>query len=281
MDTVLGSIDVHLYDNEAPITCTNFLRYVNAGYYDYSMFHRSVPGFVFQGGGIRLVPTDTGYSLDWVPTYDPIVNEYSPDRPNVLGTIAMAKTAAGPDTATSQFFFNFADNTDILDETNNGGYTVFGYITSGMDVLAAMEALDVFNLTGGVSTSPFSETPTQDTYTQAMYDAGYGPNLEDLVWLYAAYVITDANNDGLVDATDYITLKQNIGTQSGATWSQGDFDFDGDVDYDDMLLYQFCVDHLDGGGVSPAPEPASAALLLVGGSLLLRNKRNKKASRRA
>ena len=111
-----NNVDVELYDS-APVTCQNFLSYVNTHEkdnlhtYDLSMIHRSVPGFILQGGAVKLVNTGQDYStLQMIPTDDPIVNEYSADRSNVEATIAMAKQSGNPDSATSQFFFNMADN---------------------------------------------------------------------------------------------------------------------------------------------------------------------------
>jgi len=130
-DTSLGVFDVELYDNDTPITVQNFLNYVQDGDYEDSFFHRLVPGFVLQGGGfIYKAETDTFY---FVPTDPPIVNEFM--HSNVRGTIAMAKQAGNPDSATSQFFFNLADNSANLD-TQNGGFTVFGHVLGdGMQVV--------------------------------------------------------------------------------------------------------------------------------------------------
>jgi cyclophilin family peptidyl-prolyl cis-trans isomerase len=120
------------------------MNYVNDGDYNNSFFHRSVPGFVLQGGGFTFQNNLYGN----VPTDAPIVNEFDPSRSNLRGTLAMAKTAAGPDSATSQWFFNLSDNSANLD-TQNGGFTVFGEVLGdGMDVVDAISALPTYDITG-------------------------------------------------------------------------------------------------------------------------------------
>ena len=144
IETTLGFVDVELFDDGAPVTVANFMNYVNDGDYDNSFFHRSVPGFVLQGGGF----TFQNNLYDNVPIDAPIFNEFDPSRSNLRGTLAMAKTAAGPDTATSQWFFNLSNNSANLD-TQNGGFTVFGRVLDvGMDVVDAISALPTYDITG-------------------------------------------------------------------------------------------------------------------------------------
>ena len=128
MQTVLGDINIEIFDDVAPNTAANFLNYVNDGDYNNSFFHRSVPGFVLQGGGFRY--NSNAYS--YVPTDPSIANEFS--LSNIRGTIAMAKFGSDPDSATSQWFFNLGDNSANLD-IQNGGFTVFGRVVEGMDVV--------------------------------------------------------------------------------------------------------------------------------------------------
>ena len=133
METTLGNIDIELFDNDAPITVANFMNYVNDGDYINSFFHRNVPGFILQGGGFTFQNNLYGN----VPTDAPIVNEFDPSRSNLRGTLAMAKTAAGPDSATSQWFFNLSDNSANLD-VQNDGFTVFAQVLNeGMDIVDA------------------------------------------------------------------------------------------------------------------------------------------------
>ncbi|HKB04998.1 MAG TPA: peptidylprolyl isomerase [Gemmataceae bacterium] len=146
-ETPRGPINVELFDRQAPKTVANFLNYVGDGEYTDSIFHRSakLPGgtpFVLQGGGFTF-EAGPPVTLAPVPTDPPVQNE--PDatnRSNVRGTLAMAKLPSGPDTATSQFFFNLGNNSANLDN-QNGGFTVFGKVMGPtdqtvVDVLAAM-----------------------------------------------------------------------------------------------------------------------------------------------
>lgn len=136
-DTTLGSFDVQLFNDLTPQTVANFLQYVNSGEYDNTLIHRSVPGFVVQGGGYNA---DT---LDHIPTFAPVVNEFFPENSNTRGKIAMAKLGGDPDSATSEFFFNLADNSNNLDN-QNGGFTSFGIVLgNGMDVVDKIAAVPV------------------------------------------------------------------------------------------------------------------------------------------
>lgn len=142
MDTTLGVIEIELFDNAAPITVSNFMNYVNDGDYNDSFFHRSVPGFVLQGGGFQFL--DGVYSP--LPTDAPIVNEFDSSYSNIRGTLAMATVSGDPNSATSQWFFNLSDNSANLD-FQNGGFTVFGQVTgNGMDIIDAISALPRYNL---------------------------------------------------------------------------------------------------------------------------------------
>ncbi len=130
MQTNLGDIVVTLNEAKAPKTVVNFLRYVKEGFYDGTVFHRVIDGFMIQGGG---------YTSDFTqkPTRDPVENEANNELKNDRGTIAMARTNM-PHSATSQFFINVVDN-DFLNfraPTMQGwGYTVFGKVVEGMDVV--------------------------------------------------------------------------------------------------------------------------------------------------
>jgi cyclophilin family peptidyl-prolyl cis-trans isomerase len=148
METTLGVIDIALYDNLAPLTVANFLRYVGRG--DYTMnngfIHRhatfaSTGVAVIQGGGYAYLPNPfNGQPIFLhIPTDPPVQNEYL--LPNVRGTIAMAKSAGLPDSATSEWYFNLIDNSTVLDSNNSGGFTVFGEVIAGMDVVDAIAGL--------------------------------------------------------------------------------------------------------------------------------------------
>jgi len=140
IQTSEGEIVVNLYDETTPETVANFLSYVTDGSYDDGFFHRLIPGFIVQSGGYYFTdPSDTE-TVQSIVTQDSVVNE--PVYSNVQGTIAMAKVACQPHSATSQWFINLTDNSAALD-TQNEGFTVFGQVTSGMefmDAIAASEA---------------------------------------------------------------------------------------------------------------------------------------------
>ncbi len=152
LQTTLGAIDVSLYDAAAPRTVANFLGYVNRGAYRNSFFHRSVPGFIIQGGG--FIWSDLAGNVVGVAADAPVVNEFSASRSNRRGTVAMAKLGGDPNSATSQWFINLADNGPSLDG-QNGGFTVFGEVTAGsMAVVDALARLPRVN-----AGSPFDELP--------------------------------------------------------------------------------------------------------------------------
>jgi len=129
-ETSMGRFCVQLNSEAAPKSAKNFLAYVKAGHYDGLIFHRIIPGFMVQGGGM-----DAG--LDSRKTKKPIKSEADNGLSNKRGSIAMARTQ-DPHSATSQFYINLVDN-DFLDATHNPpGYTVFGEVVEGMDVIDAM-----------------------------------------------------------------------------------------------------------------------------------------------
>lgn len=152
-DTDLGKFNVELNATAAPVTVTNFLSYVNAGRYTNSFIHRSVPGFVIQGGGFGVNATPQVYTI---PTSAPIALEYN--LPNTRGTIAMAR-AASANSATSQWFVNTVDNTTTLaPNATSAGYAAFGrVIGSGMSVVDGLAALMRVN-----AGSPFDELPVKN-----------------------------------------------------------------------------------------------------------------------
>lgn len=132
--TSMGDITVELNRNAAPLTIKNFFRYVKKAQYNGTIFHRLVPDFVIQGGG---------YDEDFhdKPSYEKVVNESGNGLKNEYGTIAMARERA-PHSATRQFFFNLNDNSSLDPDDGDWGYTVFGRIVDGLDVLEAMAALE-------------------------------------------------------------------------------------------------------------------------------------------
>lgn len=152
--TVFGDIEVELFDQDKPLTVSNFVQYVNSGRYRDTFIHRCVTNFVIQGGGFEVTgghPTNISFAA--IPTYPPIPNEFGVGArySNVYGTIAMAKMAGNTNSATSQWFFNLADNT-FLDAANaNNFFTVFGRVVRGTNALDPFQRF--VRYTAGVNTS--------------------------------------------------------------------------------------------------------------------------------
>ena len=130
METSMGTIKIELFDDKAPITCANFRRYVQEGFFNGLIFHRVIPGFVIQGGGFEP-------GMKKRATHAPIVNEADNGLKNSRGTLSMARTQ-DIYSATSQFFINVVDNKslDHRSKTSSGfGYAVYGKVVEGMDVV--------------------------------------------------------------------------------------------------------------------------------------------------
>jgi peptidyl-prolyl cis-trans isomerase B (cyclophilin B) len=136
LDTDFGPIVLELDPKAAPETVANFIRYVESGFYDGTIFHRVIKGFMIQGGG--LTP-----AMQKKPTQKPIPNEASNGLKNKAGTIAMARTG-DPHSATSQFFINTVDNPFLDHKSKSGqgwGYCVFGRVVQGMAVIVEIEGV--------------------------------------------------------------------------------------------------------------------------------------------
>ncbi|MBX9917446.1 MAG: peptidylprolyl isomerase [Nitrosomonas sp.] len=151
----MGQFCIELFETQTPITTANFIKYIDSDAYTKGIFHRSIPGFVIQGGGFKVVDSTSGDSLVPVTTFSPIVNEFKIS--NTRGTVAMAKLGGNPNSATSQWFVNLADNSVNLDN-QNGGFTVFGrVIFDGMTVFDAIAKLPVRNLGGSLTNAPLKD----------------------------------------------------------------------------------------------------------------------------
>jgi cyclophilin family peptidyl-prolyl cis-trans isomerase len=173
--TVYGDIDVELFEDK-PATTQNFIRYVRSGLYQNTFFHRHIPGFIIQGGGFLVLNRHTT-NADFfpTPTFPAITNEFLVGRrmSNVFGTISMAKLGSDPNSATSQFFFNLTNNSSNLDN-QNGGFTAFGKVVRGTNVLyrfnfpgAATNHITIYNYG-----APFDSVPMLAT-TQTFDDLVY------------------------------------------------------------------------------------------------------------
>lgn len=141
MSTNLGDITIELYPEQAPQTVENFLEYTRSGFYDGTIFHRVIPGFVLQGGGLTA-------DMQRKSTREPITNESDNGLNNLRGTLSMARLP-DPDSATSQFFINLNDNPH-LDRQASGepGYAVFGKVVDGMDVVDEIAGVETTTTAG-------------------------------------------------------------------------------------------------------------------------------------
>lgn len=151
MLTNKGSITLELNQAKAPNTVENFLRYANQGFYDGTIFHRVIPGFMIQGGGFEV-------GMNKKETHPSIINEADNGLKNQTGTIAMARTV-DPHSATAQFFINVGNNGSLNHTSKNRpgwGYAVFGKVTEGMDVVKAIESSPT------TSSKIYSDVPVSD-----------------------------------------------------------------------------------------------------------------------
>ena len=149
IETSMGSITVELFAKEAPLSVKNFLEYAEKGFYNGTIFHRVIAGFMIQGGGLTAEMTPK-------PTGAPIKNEAANGHKNDRGTLSMARTGA-PDSATSQFFINVVNNEGLNRPNPDGhGYAVFAKVVKGMDVVDKIAATKT-GITKGFRDAP--ETP--------------------------------------------------------------------------------------------------------------------------
>jgi peptidyl-prolyl cis-trans isomerase A (cyclophilin A) len=208
-DTSAGPVNVELFDTRAPLSVANVLNYIQSGRYTNTVFHRLVSNFVLQGGGFTFNPNAP--SLTPVATDPPVKNEFeitktpqgTPIPQNIQGTLALAKLGGDPNSATSQFFFNLADNSSNLD-SQNGGFTVFGKLVGANDqaVVNALAATPIRDQSNGSSSSPFGSIPLNN-YSGTNFPTDTTLNNYALV-RDAAVVSRSAvfnSNPGLVTAT--------------------------------------------------------------------------------
>ena len=132
-ETSLGAFTIELFEKDAPVSVQNFIDYVEAGHFDGTVFHRVIPGFVVQGGGMTE-------DMKQKSTRAPIKNEADNGVRNRRGTLSMARTN-DPHSATSQFFVNLVDNAFLDPGRGGAGYAVFGCVTEGMDVVDKIAAV--------------------------------------------------------------------------------------------------------------------------------------------
>ena len=209
-NTNLGDIVINLFPDDAPISVENFLGYVNRGDYNETIIHRSVPGFVVQAGGFSTVGL--------IPIQDPILNEFG--RSNLRGTVAYARQGGVVNSATSQFFFNVTDNVAL--DNVDGGFTVFGEVVSGMDLVDAINAVPTVNLNqvDNPNVGPFGDVPL----------TGVGFFIEiDSATVGPTFVLGDVNGDGIVN---FLDISPFIGVLTA-----GDFQNEADINRDSSVSF--------------------------------------------
>lgn len=200
------TIQVNLFDKTTPKTVENFLDYVLPGYYDDSVIHRAVPDFIVQGGGYEFTGV---WPLASLTPKASVINE--PVYSNVKGTIAMAKKGTDIHSATNQWFFNLKDNSDNLDR-QNGGFTVFGQVIKGMDIIEQIAQLKLCNA-GGLEGIPMvmaenqncadMNVPGVENFAVIEHISVIDPSEvtdADLTPLKSKY--PDSDGDGVIDIAD-------------------------------------------------------------------------------
>ncbi len=185
VQTNFGNIYIELFPDVAPITVDNFLGYVERDDYDDSFFHRYVRGFILQAGGWTF--DEAQQDVDHITQQDPIKNEFK--LSNFQWTVAMAKLPDKPDSATSEWFINLANNSTNLDN-QNGGFTVFGEVVGGRSVVQEIMGLRVANLGGGFEVVPVTEE--FDPNDDILHD-------EDLVNIFDVKVVYNPDESLVVD----------------------------------------------------------------------------------
>lgn len=202
VNTTLGNVDFILFNGATPATVTNFMNYVNAGKYTDVAFHRSISGFVVQGGGFKGAGAGSNFSS--VVTYAPVVNE--PGVANERGTVSMAKLGGNPNSATSQFFVSLGDNRANLDY-QNGGFTVFGRVAgNGMSVVDAISNLPNSTysllLDGSATGTSFANFPMNDLAAPASMDQTKLVKMNSVTTVPTlAYSVTGNTNPSVASAS--------------------------------------------------------------------------------
>lgn len=256
-NTVLGSYNIRMYDALMPVTVTNFLNYTNTDRYNGTFVHRSVPGFVVQGGGFTFNSSNnTAPQISLSPPINDEPGGGIAGPSNIRGTIAMAKS--GPNTVTSQWFVNLGNNSSLDNPARpDGGFSAFGRVLgNGMTVVDAIAALPIFDL------DPFP----QQTFDTVPLRNSPGGLADRLVFANDVSVLAlpagDYNFDGTVNNQDLAIWQADFGS---TTKAEADGNGNGIVDGADFLVWQRSFGQTSlVSTVSAIPEPTSLALAALG-----------------
>lgn len=203
IQTSYGNIEINLFDESTPKTVDNFISYIDDNAYDNTIVHRSIKGFISQAGGFYFDANNT--LLDVVESAN-IINE--PVYSNVYGTIAMAKLGGNPNSATSQWFINLADNSANLDN-QNGGFTVFGQVTeAGMIVIESIADLPTYNFGGAYASIPLQNNDSHSITA-------------DNAVIIDTIAITDTATDSASELEPILNTRQNSESTSSSSSSSG------------------------------------------------------------
>lgn len=215
LGTQTANLYLALFDAATPLTVANFKNYITSGAFSSNFFHRSIPGFILQSGGFKF----DGNNLAYVPTFPPVQNE--PGISNTRGTISMAKVDGDPDSATSGWFINLADNSSNLD-FQNGGFTVFGRVlgngmTGIVDFLASVPTYDLtYNPADPVFNLPWTDIPLSgDPFLDNTLYLSYFIESDAALISPLAYQVS-SDNPALVTATVTDGILQLAGSASSA-----------------------------------------------------------------
>ena len=214
-NTNIGRFCMELLERQAPKTVANFINYIDSGAYIQSVFHRSVPGFIIQGGGFKASSFDNDVLISAVATLDPVVNEFG--LSNTRSTVAMAKLDGDPDSATSQWFVNLNDNTgapSFLD-SQNGGFTVFAKIIfDGMTVFDTIEALQIVDRGIPFDNLPAVNYDTSQTFQIENFVLINGVELHDVTSIVSnsalSFVVGTGDNSFFDVRLELITVEPEI-----------------------------------------------------------------------
>jgi peptidyl-prolyl cis-trans isomerase A (cyclophilin A) len=199
VETSQGNFKINLHDETTPKTVENFLNYINDGDYNNTVVHRLVPDFIVQAGGYSF---EGDFPLTAISTDPTVLNE--PIYSNVRGTIAMAKVGGNPNSATSQWFINYNDNSANLDG-QNGGFTVFGEVIEGMDNLDNIALLPIC-----------SEIPMPEYTSTECADADFVPGVDNFVTIHTVTIIDDsATTDASLASVRNTSLNNEESSDSG------------------------------------------------------------------